>query len=192
MPYDWNPQRWSGIALVFACTIGVAACGHHPPNASPAKGPSGAPAFPAVANVAAAKGTPIAREAIDRIQPGMTDSEVKKILGSPAWESALGGERVQVIWTGPDNQAVHIVFEKGKVIQKSSAGQQKETSHFTQANLDQVKTGMTEAQVVQLLGPSKGDFTAGPTHLLTWEDGSREVMIHFLNGKVLNKFVNPR
>jgi outer membrane protein assembly factor BamE (lipoprotein component of BamABCDE complex) len=169
----------------------MTACSHNDPNDAKSKASDG-PKFPAIANVAGSKGHTISRESIDQIQTGMSESEVKQILGTPSTESSPGNGSVMMIWYDSHHQCVQVVFDKGKVIQKSYSGQNEEASQFTQTDLDQVKTGMAEAKVLQLLGPSNNDFSTGSTRVLSWENSKLQVMIHFQNGKVANKFVNPK
>ena len=192
MRYDWNLSHCWGFAAVLAFTLGVAACGHNHPQAAKSNDPSGAPNFPAIANVAGSTGHKISREAIDRVQPGMSESEVKKLLGTPFSEAGTGSHSVMMQWFDADNQFVQVIFDNGRVAQKSYGGQNQKASTFTQDKLDQVKTGMTEAKVLQLLGPSKADVNVGPTRVLSWETSTQEVTIQFLNGKVASKFVNPK
>jgi outer membrane protein assembly factor BamE (lipoprotein component of BamABCDE complex) len=192
MRYDWNLQQCWGFALVVACTLGVAACGRNNPPGAKAPAPAEAPNFPAIANVAASKGHTISRETVDRIQPGMSESDVKQLLGTPFSESSAGDGRVLMQWFDSNQQYIHIIFDKGRVTTKTYAGQNQKASNFNQANLDQVKTGMTEAKVLELLGPSQADVNTGDTRTLSWENSTHQVMVIFRNGKVATKFVNPK
>jgi outer membrane protein assembly factor BamE (lipoprotein component of BamABCDE complex) len=203
MRCDWNLQQCWGFAAVLACTLGVAACGHNAPNDAKSKQPpSAAPNFPAVAKVDAGNGPAvpwvagtthtIAREAVDKVKIGMHETEVKQLLGAPSMESSLGGSSVMMTWYDPDKQYVQIIFDKGQVTQKTYGGQKPAADAFSQAKLDQVKTGMTLAAVRDLLGPSQGDVNAGPTRVLSWETSKVLVTIIFRNGKVESKFATPK
>ena len=203
MRYDWNLQQCWGFAAVLACTLGVAACGHNNPNEGKSKQPpSGAPNFPAAAKVdagsspnvpwIAGKTHSFSREAVEQVKIGMHEKEVKQLLGAPSMESSLGGTSVMMSWYDRDNQYLQLIFDKGQVTQKTYGGQKPATDAFSQAKLDQVKTGMTLAAVRDLLGPSQGDVNAGPTRVLSWETSKVLVTIIFRNGKVESKFATPK
>jgi len=51
---------------------------------------------------------------------------------------------------------------KGQVTQKTFGNQIQEVNLFSQAKLNQMKTGMTEAKLLELLGPSQSDVNTGP------------------------------
>jgi hypothetical protein len=60
-------------------------------------------------------------------------------------------------------------------------------SKVTKANIDKVQKGMTEAEVVQLLGagtPTTRDTTPPDMKEMTWEGGSDTIMVQFKDGKV--------
>ena len=64
---------------------------------------------------------------------------------------------------------------------------------LSRRNLDQVEVGMTEDEVVGLLGPpvdalgSAGEAAGKKTMLWTAEDGEQGAVVFFENGKVVRK-----
>jgi hypothetical protein len=59
--------------------------------------------------------------AFDRLQPGMTPTEVASLLGVPRSESKEGNRLVQT-WRIPDGQTYVVEFSDGKLTQKLKAG----------------------------------------------------------------------
>src|SRR5262249_46353474 len=105
---------------------------------------------------------------------------------------SLGANSVMMTWYDADNQYVPVVFDKGQVTWKTYGGQEQQANQFRQAKLDEVKTGMTEAKVLELLGPSQSNVNTRPTRVISWETSTQMVTIIFRNGKVESKFATSK
>jgi hypothetical protein len=60
-------------------------------------------------------------------------------------------------------------------------------SKVTKANIDKIQRGMTEAEVVGILGdgkPTVRDGTPPDMKEMTWESASDSIMVQFKDGKV--------
>jgi outer membrane protein assembly factor BamE (lipoprotein component of BamABCDE complex) len=176
------------LTLLLAAAAG---CSQTPPPAKPPATPAPKPADPAPPPAAAkADAAPepdpkskysLAQYA--KLKIGMTEDEVRAVLGEPTskfeptkWRYAEAA--------GADAHVIYVDFEGGKVANKGASGFVAiDAAKLTKENVAKVRIGMTEAEVVALLGPGNPSETANNT-VLSYTHGEKRVPIVFAAGKV--------
>ena len=64
-----------------------------------------------------------------------------------------------------------------------------EPAKITKTNADRVVPGMTEQQVMAILGPSQGGSWAGTSKTVIWEHGRQQIEATFVEGRLTIKEV---
>jgi hypothetical protein len=196
--------------------------------------------------LSACGGNRVTQENYQQINPGMTETEVQNLLGSPtqvldsnAMGNHLGLNLKMATWKNGDN-IIMVTFQDGRVMNKMGAfegqlgldpinGQpagkpawpfpgapqpkpgQNQVPNFprlpgadnnpganvnnkvSKANLDNIQHGMTEDQVIAILGQPSNSFPLGGSRVLQWYDATRFpiITIHLRDGKVVLKAGSP-
>lgn len=132
----------------------------------------------------------ISREQLERVRAGLSPQEVREILG-PAFFEADAGNALTMQWTDTDRkQHIHVVFDHGKVTQLNAAGLDFQPEKVVRANVDRIRTGITEKEVLAILGPSGSILVNGPGKTLLWERDGKTVLIQLENGQVISKIAD--
>ena len=186
-----------------------------PTPAVPAEEPPTAPPVtPSAFEPAPAVNPRLTRANFDRIRDGMTEEQVAELLGDPTGAEAKmehgksrGHQVTTLQWTQLTSPAtIEVEFIDGRSGAKSTTlspaapfGQSGGTStrslkptgaaigssNVTRANFDRIESGMTEQQVLAILGPPTGSSTkkgtingqSFQTRLLVWRQKSSNVTI---------------
>jgi hypothetical protein len=129
--------------------------------------------------VAAAQGTPpdkarpaTVAELKDKLTAGtfkLAEADVVKLVGPPAVVKRPGdaGSELRMHW----NYATYIfaTFKDGKLADSTGAfSENLPVERVTLANFKRLRVGMTEAEVVAVLGEGKGTATVGTTTVRSW------------------------
>lgn len=129
------------------------------------------------------------------VRTGMTMDEVTKVLGEPTSQfgaEADGKEVMTCVWE-KGNTVYTVQFHDGKVMAvhtgTDSSGEPAAGGAEVKKNFSKVRIGMSEAEVVKLLGPpTQSGSTAGEGEMTfvvkVWEVGESTYTVSFLNGKV--------
>jgi len=176
----------AGLALVAAgCSKDKAASSGGQKKQSASEGGSAAPAAAPAAPASAPTG---------EVQVGMTLEQVTKILGEPTSQyatSADGKEILQCVWEkGGTTRSVQFHDGKAAFIHEGTerAAADAGSGARVKQNFSKVKTGMSEAEVVKLLGSptSSGSAAGGEMSIVvkTWQVGDSTYTVSFMNGKV--------
>lgn len=131
----------------------------------------------------------------NKVSMGMTYNDVVKILGNYTSKTSSNGENssdVNYTWQNVDSSNISVMFENGKVINKSQASLESMNANVTIDKYNKISKRMTYENVRKILGEgqltSEGKIFNINSKLYQWinADGSN-LNILFENGKVLNK-----
>lgn len=129
------------------------------------------------------------------IRMGMTLDEVKALLGRPQTQMAMGEtdgkEVLHCVWQKGDT-FYSVQFHDGKVAVFQEGTESAEPTPAAgdqvKKNFDKVKMGMSEAEVVKLLGPPTNATSTGAEGqsfaVKTWETADGTYAVTFVDGKV--------
>ncbi len=193
MSNSWKPARASAIAGVSLCVVIAGGCGDQAAKVVKAEKPATNNASVSSNTVVASTPEPspaprFTKAQVDQVKLGMTPDQVKNVLGSVTFETS-SGKRTTMQWVVPEGQSIHIEFDGGKVVQKTAAGLGPNQEKLTQANLDKISTGMTEAQVFEILGPGSSESELSNGKSIVWDGNGKNVLVQIEKGKVVNKMV---
>jgi hypothetical protein len=138
----------------------------------------------------------------DKVQVGMAEGEVHKLLGPPTRISKFGNGFIHT-WQDAST-VVTIRMRNGRVATKQGLGLKGEggapppppgppapggklADRVTQARFDAIQNGMTVAQVHKALGAPTRVGKLGDVDLHTWQDATVVATVHFRDGKVVLK-----
>lgn len=161
-------------------------------------------------------------EKLRKLKIGMSEAEVSAIFGAPRHRLGKTVIWAEGPWQGPKELPTRQVtghFKGGKlseahldkftpdssevlggvriplgVLYESGYLTTPDPSKVTDANFNRIQHGMTEDQVIAILGPplGRGDHPAqggNPAHVsLEWSNGTKYIHIDFENGKVRHKY----
>lgn len=144
-------------------------------------------AAPAAQGQAGSSQSAPTREGFDRVRLGMTEAEANKILGSPYFSAATGTSTI-ANW-GNDSRTIALVFEQGRLIQRSASGMPQDTKKLTAADPARIVNGMSEADVAKLLGPSHSEVELKGQKVLVWEQPGQQITVQLHEGKVTLKTI---
>jgi hypothetical protein len=175
--------------LTLTILLAAAGCSQTPPPAKPVERPAPKPVEPAPppespkAEAAPEPKYKYSLEQYGKLKVGMTEDEVRAVVGEPTSKPEPAKWRYAEA-AGEDVRVTYIDFDGGKVATKGTAGFVTiDAAKLTKENIAKVKIGMTEAEVVALLGPGNPSQTAGNT-VLSYHHGDKRVPVVFAAGKV--------
>jgi outer membrane protein assembly factor BamE (lipoprotein component of BamABCDE complex) len=125
----------------------------------------------------------ITRAKLHQVKGGMSEQEIKAILGAPSSAGDLAGGRI-LIWEEGERK-VQVTLQNGKAQALIAIHLDQEVAKLTRENVDRLQPGMSEVQVVQLLGPGKSETWSGPSRTLVWEHEKKQVEAAFVDGKLI-------
>lgn len=119
-----------------------------------------------------------------RVRPGMTESELKNILGRPQQE----GSGVFLWQEGPSQIMVTLVNGRARLL--TATHLRRGGTALTATNADRVKTGMSESEVVAILGPGRNESLSDAAKTIEWKEDNKQILLTFLNGKLAYKQIS--
>src|SRR5262249_47973757 len=148
------------------------------------------------------------KENFDKVDKGMTEEQLVALLGEPAARQKRpdfvpGREDVDLVWKKA-NWEIKVLLSGGKTIDKrnnrgwpssfpSEPAAQDPAKVVTRDNYDRITKGLTEAEVLQLLGPPSDRFLGSPAVLggdlkYTWRVSvERNMSVVLTDGKVVKR-----
>jgi outer membrane protein assembly factor BamE (lipoprotein component of BamABCDE complex) len=125
---------------------------------------------------------------LDQVKCGMNENEIQEVLGPATTAMDNPGGRRQLTWK-EGRKMVEVVLERDKAMVFFASHMDQEPAKITRANADRVKPGMTESQVVEILGPGQGESWAGTSKTIIWEKGLQQIEATFAEGRLVAKEV---
>jgi outer membrane protein assembly factor BamE (lipoprotein component of BamABCDE complex) len=120
---------------------------------------------------------------LDQLHAGMTEQEIKKVLGAPTSAGKLAGGRI-LIWEEGETK-VQVTIQNDKALALVATHLEQEIDKITKENVSRLQPGMTVGQVVDLLGPGKSETWSTGSRTLVWEYGKKQVETTFVDGKLI-------
>jgi outer membrane protein assembly factor BamE (lipoprotein component of BamABCDE complex) len=125
---------------------------------------------------------------LDQVKCGMTEGDIQEVLGPATTAQDLPGFKRQLMWKEGEKM-VKVVLEKDKAMVCFASHMDQEPAKITKANADRVVPGMTEQEVMDILGPSRGGSWAGASKTVIWEHGRQQIEATFVEGRLTIKEV---
>ena len=143
----------------------------------------------------------LSMDSFNKVKLGMTYDEVKGIMGSDGNEtssSKVGNNTSKSFkWEGDKFARVSVRFRNDKLVSRSQSGltpRKDGSADIDQAKFNKVNTGMTYAQVKEVLGSdgdlvSESDLFNSKTTSYAWRGkGYSNIRATFRNDKLTNKY----
>jgi outer membrane protein assembly factor BamE (lipoprotein component of BamABCDE complex) len=115
---------------------------------------------------------------LDKVELGMSEEEVTKVMGEPTKTERASAGRSGFLWEDGEDFAL-VLFRDKKAAVKDSSLLPPASKDITRALFERVRLGMTKAQVNALLGPPTEPNGDDPV----WRQGSKYIALRFLGGK---------
>jgi outer membrane protein assembly factor BamE (lipoprotein component of BamABCDE complex)/HEAT repeat protein len=116
---------------------------------------------------------------LDRVELGMSEEEVTKIMGEPTKTERASAGRSGLLWEDGEDFAL-VLFRDKKAAVKDASLLPPASKDITRALFGRVHKGMSRAQVTALLGAPTEEMN-GDT--LVWRQGGKHIMVRFTGGK---------
>lgn len=136
-----------------------------------------------------AKSPKLNREEFDKLKLGMTDKEVKDLMGKPSVEGVANGDGALIYATADFSKNITVTLKGGKVVQRIGLNLlDKDPATLTKANVEKIKNGLTLKVVVEIMGKASSESDPDPATgegSMSWGTlNKKSLQVTFKNGKV--------
>jgi len=177
---SWRPSLTALTAMLAGCVLLAGSLAAAPGD----KGEKGG-------KPAKGKGGKVTKANYDKLKKDMTEKAVVALLGEPtktaSREVPQFGKVKEAVWKGGKDEIL-VLFKAEKLIHKQSTfgALQPKGGKVNKESYQRIKEGMTEKEVLAILGPPTSVNMAAIKTLL-WRDGDNLISVVFKDGKVKSK-----